>query len=281
MSILLIVFTLNQFSFNTDKIHLVPGSLLQRNLDKLPSKFAANMNYWLMKNNLQSQWESIHCNIDTNETKRNIFNKRVKKLSKALGVQNGQSLFDTNLGCLQWLKQFRFQFRDLHLAGFDQDDDAVDYARRFFNSTTRKFVKRLSRARNNSFDHAINIAGLQTKRADLQCSEVKAILKTLKPGGVLYIGHNFEAICKSEICKKCLLDKKNIGFTILNKCFWPKVCLRSEYDVYYVLERNFFDSARDLSECQTGVFVRKKSAVKGHTNKTVPALTPSDIYYQC
>ena len=273
VAIVLIVFALNQFSFNT--------SLLQHNLDKLPSKFAANMKHWLSRNSYRSQWESIHCNQDKNQTKKNIFDQWVKKLSKTLGVRNGQSLFDTNIGCLRWLKQFRSQFPDLDLAGFDQDDDTVDYAERFFNDTRRKFVKRLSRARNNSFDHAINIAGLQTKRADLQCSEAKAILKTLKPGGIFYIGHNLEEICKDKICEKCLADSKNIGFTILDKCFWPKVCLRSEYDVHYVLERNFFGSAEDFSECQTGVFVRKKPGGKGHTNKTLPALRPSDIYYQC
>ena len=276
-----LVFTLSQFSFNAYKVRLIPGSLLQRNLDRLPKRFGANM-YWLSKNILPLEWEDIHCNEEKNKTKTIIFNQRVAKLSKALGIVDGQSLFDTNTGCLKWLKQFRSQFPNLDLAGFDEDYDAVDYAKRFFNDTARKFVKRLSRARNNSFDHAINFAGLQTTRADKQCSEVKAILKTLKPGGILYIGHNLEHSCRSKTCEKCLSDMENIGFTILSKCFWPKICLRGErnlYDIYYILEQYFFGSSRDFSECRTGVFIRKKPG--GHTNKTLPALKPSDIYYQC
>jgi hypothetical protein len=278
---ILLVFTLSQFSFNAYKVRLIPGSLLERNLDRLPRKFGANMHKWFSKNFLRFQWEDIHCDQNKNETKNIIFNQWVTKLSKTLGVQDGQSLFDTNTGCLEWLKRFRSQFPNLDLAGFDDDYDAVDYAKRFFNDTTRKFVKRLLRARNNSFDYAINFAGLQTMRADKQCLEVKAILKTLKPGGILYIGHNLEQNCRSKICEQCLVDMEKIGFTILNKCFWPKMCLGREYDIYYVLERNFFASTEDFSDCRTGVFIRKKPGGKGNTDKTLPALKPSDIYYRC
>ena len=283
-----LVFMLSQFTFKSYKARLILGSLLQRNLDKLPRRFGAvNINLWLSKNVLKLDWEKIHCSEEINETKNIIFSQWVAKLSKVLGVVDGQSLFDTNTRCLEWLKQFRSQFPNLDLAGFDQDYDAVDYAKRFFHDTAPKFVKRLLRAGNESFDHAINFAGLQAMRADKQCSTVKAILKTLKPGGILYIGHNLEQICQTrkQDCKKCLADNQRIGFTILNKCFWPKMCFRGErnlYEIYYILEQKFFGSVKDFSECQTGVFIRKKENTRGNTKKTqLPALETSDIYFKC
>ena len=279
---LILVFMLSQFTFSAHEARLIPGSLLHRNLHRLPKTFST-INSWLSKNILRLQWEDIYCHEDKNETKRILFSQWVTKLSKALGVIDGQSFFDTNTGCLKWLKQFRSQFPNLDLAGFDEDYDAIDYAKRFFNDTARKFLKRLSRARNQSFDIAINVAGLQTMRSDRQCSKVKAILKTLKPGGILYIGQNLERICRTKTCKKCLFDMENVGFTLLDTCFWPKICLmddRRSYDIYYILEQKFFGS-EDFPECRTGVFVRKKPSGRGDANKTLPAVTPSDIYYRC
>lgn len=276
---LILVFVSSQFTFSAYQARLIPGSLLHRNLDKIEK-----INSWLSTKIMRLRWDEIYCHEDKNETEKNLFGQWVTKLSKALGVMDGQSLFDTNTGCLKWLKQFRSQFPNLALAGFDEDEDAVDYAKRFFNDTTRKFIKRLSLARNMSFDNAINFAGLQTMRSDRQCLTVKAILKTLKPGGILYIGQNLERICRTKTCEKCLVEMENVGYTVLDTCFWPKVCLMDEtvsYDIYYILEQKFFGLAKDFSECRTGVFLRKKTNGRGNRDKTLPAVTPSDIYYRC
>ncbi|XP_028394177.1 uncharacterized protein LOC114518390 [Dendronephthya gigantea] len=277
---ILLVFAFSQFGFNGYQVEIIPGSLLQRNIEKLPRNLGVNIRYWLSRN---IKWEYLHCSQNENETYNALLSRWIAKLSRTIGIMDGQSLFFANTGCLKWLRQFRTQFPKLNLGGSDEDYGAVDHARRFFNDTARKFVERLSEARNDSFDHAINFAGLQTMRADIQCLKAKAILRTLKNGGILYIGHNLERDCRTDACKQCLLESQKIGFTILNKCFWRKDCFgqpRKAYDIYYVLERNFFGSAKDFPECRTGVFVRKNSNY-GHTNKSLPALRPSDIYYQC
>lgn len=287
LALLLMCFTMllmiSQFTFRAHEVYLNPGSLLERNLNRLPRAYVTS---WLSRNFFRLKWENMHCSSKKNDTEMSAYTKWVTKLSKTLGILDGQSLFDTNLGCLEWLKRFRSQFPSLVVAGFDRDRDAVEYAKRFFHDTTRgQFVERISQARNNSFDYAINVGGLQTMRAHKQCSAVKAILNTLKPGGVFYIGNSLERNCRSKSCKKCLAEMESIGFTILSKCFWRKTCLANErifYEIRYVLEQDFFGShIKDFPECRTGVFIAKSPGGSGNTNKTLSALKPSDIYDQC
>lgn len=276
---ILLVFVFRQFGFNGYQVETISGSLLQRSIEKIPQNFGVNIKSWLSRN---MKWEDLHCSRNKNETYKALLSKWIAKLSKTLGIMDGQSLFFANTGCLNWLKQFRAQFPNLDMSGSDEDYEAVEYARRFFNDTARKFVERLSGARNDSFDHAINFAGLQTMRADIQCSKVQALFKTLRNGGILYIGHNLERNCRTQVCEQCLVESEKIGFTILNKCFWRKDCFVQPtiaYDIYYVLERNFFGS-KNFPECRTGVFVQKNNG-RRHSNKSQPALRSSDIYYQC
>lgn len=258
---LITFFLLSQFTLSASKLRLIHGSLIERNFNKLPGSFGTKMNNWLSKNILRFKYEDIHCKRRYNESNSEIILQWIKPLSRELKIKDGESLFDSNIGCLKWLKHFRTEYPGLALAGYDENDDAVNYAKRVFNDTKGYFVKRLSETKSCSFDHAINFGGLQTMRADKQCSKVKAILNRVKHGGSLYIGHNLERSCNSSNCVKCLSDMEAIGFVVLDKCFWSKICLRDEEDIadiYYIPEQKLYNSVQYFSACQTGVFIHKK-----------------------
>lgn len=258
---LITFFLLSQFTLTASKVRLVQGSLIQRNFNKLPGSFGAKVNNWLSRNILRFKYEDIHCKRYRNESNSKIILKWVKPLSRELDIKDGESLFDFNIGCLKWLKHFRTEYPSMKLAGYDENDDAVNYAKRVFNDTKGYFVKRLSETRSLSFDHAINFGGLQTMRADKQCSKVKAVLNRVKHGGSLYIGHNLERSCNSANCVKCLSNMEAIGFVVLDKCFWSKICLKDEEDIadiYYIPEQQFYNSVQYFSACQTAVFIHKK-----------------------
>lgn len=264
------------------------GSLIQRNFNKLPGSFGTKMNNWLSKNILRFKYENIHCKRN-NESNGGIVLQFIKSLSHELNVKDGESLFDSNTGCLEWLKHFRTEYPNLKIAGYDEDNDAVDYAKRVFNDTSGSFVKKLSQTKSLSFDHAINFGGLQTMRADKQCSKVKAVLKSVKHGGSLYIGHNLERNCNSTSCVECFSDMEKIGFVVLDKCFWSKICLKGQediVDIYYIPEQKLYNSAEYFSVCRTGVFIHKKvvnSALFQNSMVTSERISPRNHFnmYRC
>lgn len=267
----IILFLLSQFTLNASKVRLVEGSFIQRNLDKLPSSFRTNMNNWVSKNILRLKWENIHCRRNNGSNSETV-SQWIKPLSRQLDIKDGQSLFDANSGCLEWLTHFRSEFPNLEVGGYDVDDDAIDYAKRVFNDTPGSFVKKLSQTKNLSFHNAINFGGLQTMRADKQCSKVKAIFSSLKPGGTLYLGHNLERNCNTSSCIKCFTDMEKIGFVVLDTCFWSKICLRDHpnlMDIYYIPEREFFHAPRYFGACQTAVFIKKKAISRARSARNI------------
>lgn len=216
--------------------------------------------HWFQKAVFDHNWEDIHCRRRfKNET--HVDESWVIVISEQLNIKNSHAVFDSNTGCNEWLRSLRKKYPNLHIGGAHKDQYAVEYAKRVFNDTPNSFYMlseetgKLSLVDSHSYDHAINYAGLRELPKRIQCNLVRELLRIVKPGGSIYIGHNMED-------NECQVMEKYANFVTLPGCYWSK-CLENRTDIadmYYIREDDLYGQHVDIDSCYTAVFIHKAVA---------------------
>ena len=272
-TILMFLFLLAQFSMRASGGKGV--------IDRAKEQF----HYWFQKAVFKHNWEDIHCRPKpVNET--TVEQSWIPKLALQLNLHDGTSVFDCNTGCNEWLKLLRKNYRNLRIGGAHIDQYAVEYAKKLFNDTPSTFGTISSDGKLEFFgddiglfDHVINFGGLQTLRdRRVQCNLVREMLRILKPGGSVFLGHNMEE-------SDCHAIEKNSKVS-LPGCYWSEKCLSNRTDIaeiYYIKEKDLFGAHFQIDDCHTAVFIHKKvhfSRTKDEP-KFNPKYTPHEKMYYC
>lgn len=244
---ILVLFVLSHYFFSSATTHLFNG---------VSHKF----HHWFQKTVFDHNWEDIHCRRRfKNET--HVDESWVIVISDQLNIKGSHAVFDSNTGCNEWLRSLRKKYPKLVIGGAHKDFYAVEYAKRVFNDTPGTFYTLstedkgllLSQVPSHMYDHAINYAGLRELPKDIQCSLVRELLRIVKPGGSIYIGHNMEET-------DCKVLEKYSGYVTLPGCYWTK-CLENRTDIadmYYIREDDLYGHHADIDSCYTAVFIHKK-----------------------
>lgn len=252
-------------------------------LDQAKSHF----HHWFQKTVFKHNWEDIHCRRKHgNET--TVEESWISELAKQLNLDDPKttSVFDSNTGCNEWLKLLRKRYPKLRIGGAHINQYAVEYAKRLFNDTPGTFGTISSDGKlgflsdGAPFDHAINYGGLKDLGSkEVQCNLVRELLRILKPGGSLYLGHNIEE-------NEChVLDK--YSQVALPGCYWSEMCLKNRTDIaeiYYIKERDLFGAHSQIDDCYTAVFIHKKVIIsqgKDGPENPKPKYTRHERMYLC
>lgn len=262
LTIVLVLFMclLTQFDIRSSRVQLAHGSFLHRNIATMGQKF----NNFFQKKVFKLKYEDIHCKKKPeNQTLR--YERRVLVLADQLNFKDSHSIFDANTGCNYWLRAFKEKFKNIKIGGASLNDDAVDYAKRYFNDTQNRFGKIVKKDDSQGFrlsvnelqyDHAMIYGGLQEDmELPAQCTLVQRLLQIVKPGGSLYIGRNMEK-------DTCDFVHKYANYIVAPPCYWEAVCLGRNgiAEIYYIKERDLFNDP-SIDECFTAVFIHKKIVV--------------------
>ncbi|XP_078374755.1 uncharacterized protein LOC144658236 [Oculina patagonica] len=244
-----------------------------------------HFHHWFQKTVFKHNWEDIHCRRKhANET--TVEKSWIPELAKQLNLKDGTSVFDSNTGCNEWLTLLRKEYPKLVIGGAHIDQYAVEYAKKLFNDTPGTFGTISSDGKlnflkdNMQFSHVINYGGLrELGDKNIQCNLVRELLRILKPGGSMYLGHNIEE-------KECrVLDKySNVA---LPGCYWSETCLKNRTDIaliYYIKEKELFGAHAQIDDCYTAVFIHKKVIISrgndGH-EEPKPKYEPHEKMYFC
>ncbi|EDO42346.1 predicted protein [Nematostella vectensis] len=268
LSILLVslfLFLLSHFTF-----HKTTASLA--------NSISGSFHHWFQKAVFDHNWEDIHCRRRfKNETHVDEF--WIKKIGEQLNIKDGQSIFDGNTGCNEWLRALRKEYPKLRIGGSHPDQYAVEYAQRIFNDTPNTFGVlskengKISFVDSQKYDHAINYAGLRDLGSkEIQCNLVRELLRIVKPGGSIYLGHNMEET-------ECKVMEKYQNYVTLPGCYWSQ-CLKGRTDIseiYYIKESDLYGDNSNIDSCYTAVFIHKnlmvsrgKDSPNGYQAKYVP-----------
>ena len=245
-----------------------------------------HFNHWFQKTVFKHNWEDIHCRRKhDNETI--VEESWIPELAKQLNLDaEDASVFDSNTGCNEWLKLIRKQYPKMKIGGAHANQYAVEYAKRLFNDTPETFGTigpdgRLNFLKDGlQFAHAINYGGLkELGNKEMQCNLVRELLRILKPGGSLYLGHNIEE-------NECRVLNK-YSSVALPGCYWSETCLKNRTDIaeiYYIREKDLFGDHSEIDDCYTAVFIHKKVIISkgtdGHENPP-PKYEPHKRMYYC
>ena len=245
-----------------------------------------HFNHWFQKTVFKHNWEDIHCRRKHgNETI--VEESWIPELAKQLNLDaEDTSVFDSNTGCNEWLKLIRKQYPKMKIGGAHANQYAVEYAKRLFNDTPETFGTigpdgRLNFLKDGlQFAHAINYGGLKDLgNKEMQCNLVRELLRILKPGGSLYLGHNIEE-------NECRVLNKYASVA-LPGCYWSETCLKNRTDIaeiYYIREKDLFGDHSEIDDCYTAVFIHKKVIISkgtdGHENPP-PKYEPHKRMYYC
>ena len=251
------------------------------NLDRSKEYF----HLWFQKTVFKHNWEDIHCRRKhANET--TVEESWIPELAKQLNLDApGTSVFDSNTGCNEWLKLLRKRYPKLKIGGAHVDQYAVEYAKRLFNDTPSTFGTITSDGKLNflpngmQFVHAINYGGLKDLgNKEMQCNLVRDLLRILKPGGSMYLGHNIEE-------NECRVLHKYADVA-LPGCYWSEMCLKDQTDIaeiYYIKEKDLFGAHSQIDDCYTAVFIHKKvirsRGRDGHENPAPKYERHEKMYY--
>ena len=247
--------------------------------------FKQHFHHRFQKTVFKHNWEDIHCRRKhANETK--IEKSWIPELAKQLNLKNGTSVFDSNTGCNEWLTLLRKEYPKLIIGGAHVDQYAVEYAKKLFNDTPDTFGTissdgKLDFLRDNmQFSHVINYGGLRDLGdKTIQCNLVRELLRILKPGGSMYLGHNMED-------KECRVLNKYSNVA-LPGCYWSETCLKNRADIaliYYIKEKDLFGAHSQIDDCYTAVFIHKKviiSRANDGREDPKPKYEPHEKMYFC
>ena len=217
---------------------------------------------WIQNKLLSMKWESyvdMYCRkgkslaLGKSFTEEDYLNF-TPKIGQQLNFRDGESIFDNGCGCGAFLAGFNHTYKNVKVGGLDLSEGAIRFAKEIFPEREKNFkvgtVEDLSFVEDGTFDHAMTFFTFPYVSPEVQCKSVKEMLRIIKSGGSLYIGHNLEIGCK----------KNHIGIYTLPLCFWNEHCLRGNEDVagvYYIRERELFGVVKYCPE-KTAVFVYKK-----------------------
>ncbi len=130
------------------------------------------------------------------------------------------------------------------------------------------------------FSHVINYGGLRDLGdKNIECNLVWELLRILKPGGSMYLGHNIEE-------KECRLLYKYSNVA-LPGCYWSETCLTNRTDIaliYYIKEKDLFGAHAQIDDCYTAVFIHKKviiSKANDGREEPTPKYEPHEKMYFC
>ena len=245
-----------------------------------------HFHHWFQKTVFKHNWEDIHCRRKHgNET--TVEESWIPELAKQLNLDaEGTSVFDSNTGCNEWLKLIRKQYPKMKIGGAHVDQYAVEYAKRLFNDTPGTFGTISSDGKINflvggaQFAHAINYGGLKDLGdKETQCNLVRELLRLIKPGGSMYLGHNIEE-------NECRVLKK-YSSVALPGCYWSEMCLKNRTDIaeiYYIKEKDLFGAHSQIDDCYTAVFIHKKVIISRGTDgreNPRPRYIPHQRMYLC
>jgi len=243
-----------------------------------------HFHHWFQKTVFKHNWEDIHCRRKhANET--TVEESWIPELAKQLNLnKEDTSVFDSNTGCNEWLTLLRKKYPKIVIGGAHVDQYAVEYAKKLFNDTPSSFGTISSDGKLDflgdepKFSHVINYGGLRDLGdKKVQCNLVRELLRILKPGGSMYLGHNIEE-------KECsVLDK--YANEALPGCYWSDTCLKNRTDIaliYYIKEKDLFGAHSQIDECYTAVFIHKKVIISrdGH-EEPPPKFEPHKKMYFC
>lgn len=243
-----------------------------------------HFHHWFQKTVFKHNWEDIHCRRkQPNET--TVEESWIPELAKQLNLKEDTiEVFDSNTGCNEWLTLLRKKFPKIVIGGAHVDQYAVEYAKKLFNDTPSSFGTISPDGKLDflgdkpKFSHAINYGGLRDLGdKKVQCNLVRELLRILKPGGSMYLGHNIEE-------KECsVLDK--YANEALPGCYWSDTCLKNRTDIaliYYIKEKDLFGAHSQIDECYTAVFIHKKVIISpnGH-EEPPPKFKPHEKMYFC
>ena len=193
-----------------------------------------------------------------------------KTIGPLMNFDNGHSIFDNGCGCGAFLSAFNQTYKNVQVGGLDLSPGAIRFAKEMFSDRRHNFqvgsVEDLSFVHDKSYDHAMTFCTFPYVNAENQCKAVHEMLRIVKPGGSLYIGHNLESDCLKE----------HVGIHTLPLCFWNEHCLNGHRDVqgiYYIKERELYGTVKYCPE-KSAVFVYKKGG-----RKEIPELHSS--MYKC
>ncbi|XP_048580477.1 uncharacterized protein LOC125561146 [Nematostella vectensis] len=221
---------------------------------------------WIQGKLLAMKWESYvdaYCKqgkslaLGGGYTKDDYLDWTVE-IAEQLGFKDGHSIFDNGCGCGAFLVAFNLTYNNVKVGGLDLSNGAITFAKETFPQFKDNFkvgsVEDLSFVATETFDHAMTFFTFPYVSPEVQCKAVKEMVRIVKPGGTLYVGHNLESDC----------FKNHIGIYTLPLCFWNEQCLAGSDDIeeiYYIKERDLFGVVKYCPE-KSAVFIRKKGVEK-------------------
>jgi len=188
----------------------------------------------------------------------NDYLQYVQKIGPIINFEDGHTIFDNGCGCGAFLAAFNQSYKNVQVGGLDLSPSAIRFAKEIFPDRKDAFkvgtVENLAFVQDNSYDHAMTFFTFPYVSPKHQCEAVHEMLRIVKPGGSLYIGHNLESDC----------SKNHIGIYTLPRCFWSEHCLNGHKEIekiYYIKERELFGEVKYCPE-KSAVFVYKKGGRK-------------------
>lgn len=270
--LILFMFLVSQYGLKTDS----GGGFFHR--------VGKHFHHWFQETVFQLSWEEINC-IRRQQNESSFDESWILPLAEQLNLKGTHSIFDSNTKCNDWLLALKKKYPELKIGGADTDPEAVEFSKRLFNNTPNTFGAvisgKLDFVGTATYDHAINFGGLrEMKNREYQCSLVRELLRIVKPGGSVYLGHNMER-------NECPFMEKYRYYGILPGCYWSERCLVNRTDiaeVYYIKEQNLFGVHPKMEECFTAVFIHKSvviNKVSGGPDNPKAKYLPHSKMYQC
>ena len=194
----------------------------------------------------------------------------IQKVSKELGIKDGERVFINGIRCGEWLIALKQTFPKIKLFATDRHPDIIKYVSTLVNASivtskpwelTSLPFKDEEGEVVSSFDRAIVDGVLLPYDKDLQCETMRKMIPLVKPGGSMFLGKNIEP-CHGNVTDKI----HSYHGQILPKCFWSESCLLKRHDISEILYMKETDimpavdaSSNQLGStaCPTAVFIYK------------------------
>lgn len=234
---------------------------------------------WLQNKLLSKKWESyvdMYCRQGNSLALGKSYTEQdylsfTPKIGEQLNFKDGDSIFDNGCGCGAFLAAFNRSYKNVQVGGLDLSKGAIKFAKEIFPAEKKNFrvgtVEDLYFIKDKTYDHAMTFFTFPYVKPEVQCKAVKEMLRIVKPGGSLYVGHNLETGCAEN----------HIGIYTLPLCFWNEKCLKDAKDVaqiLYIKEKELFGVVKYCPE-KTAVFIYKKTS---SGNEKIPDHTAA---YKC
>jgi ubiquinone/menaquinone biosynthesis C-methylase UbiE len=165
------------------------------------------------------------------------------KIASMIGLRQNQRVFDLGCGCGTTLNYLYRRF-NITGTGVDLTSDAIDHAVRhaqpqqlFCHSEGARFLGALP---SNYFDHAISWSVIHhIRRKQHQCAVAAEMVRVVKPGGYVFVGHlrgehTIDYWTKKRRCNitgtklRVLTDYRVFGVEAFRRNRYPSILLRKD-----------------------------------------------------